>query len=65
MNLFVSFVTQDPGKPVVFGSMVLVHTVPRDDTALTYLQMCIHNRIPEESRPKTFPTILSFQPLSE
>jgi hypothetical protein len=64
-KLFVSYVTQDPGKPITFGHMVLHRGMPRDSTDVSYLQMLIYNGIPKEQRPISFPAIVSFQALPE
>lgn len=64
-RLFVSYVTHHPERPIEFGNMVLDHDVPRSDMDISFLQLKIHNKIPEEKRPIAQPTILWFHVLPD
>ena len=64
-KLFVSFEVTYPGKPSMMENMVLDCDEPKDERDVSFLQLSIHNKLPEERRPIAQPTIVWFKELKD
>lgn len=62
-KLFVSFELTYPNKPSKIENTVIDHEEPASERDILFLQLKIHNKLPEDIRPIKQPTIIWFRKL--